>query len=88
MAARDLTWAFYSGDGGELITAVMTGGIPHPPGYPTYLLLGRLAALLPVTPIAYRFALLSAFCGAITAAMTAANISAAKPDQITLRARE
>ena len=71
-AAPDLTLAFHSGDGGELITAVFTGGIPHPPGYPTYLLLGKLAALLPIEPIAYRFSLFSAFCGAVAAAVTSA----------------
>ncbi|MBK8901342.1 MAG: DUF2723 domain-containing protein [Anaerolineaceae bacterium] len=71
-AVPDLTVAFHSGDGGELITAVFTGGIPHPPGYPTYLLLGRFAALLPVEPVAYRFSLFSAFCGAVAAAMISA----------------
>jgi hypothetical protein len=72
-AVPDLTFAFSSGDGGELITAVLTGGIPHPPGYPTYLLLGKLAALLPVHPIAYRFSLFSAFCGAAAAGVTSAT---------------
>ena len=67
-AVPDLTWAFHSGDGGELVTAILTGGIPHPPGYPTYLLLGKMAALLPLEPIAYRFNLFSAVCGAIAAA--------------------
>jgi hypothetical protein len=32
---RDLTWLAHSGDGGELITAAVTLGVPHPPGYPT-----------------------------------------------------
>lgn len=72
-AVPDLTFAFHSGDGGELITAVLTGGIPHPPGYPTYLLLGRLTALLTIEPVAYRFSLFSAFCGAAAAAMTSAT---------------
>lgn len=72
-AVPDLTIAFHSGDGGELITAVFTGGVPHPPGYPTYLLLGRLAALLPVEPVAYRFSLFSAFCGAVAAALASAT---------------
>jgi Protein O-mannosyl-transferase TMEM260-like len=69
-AVPDLTWAFGSGDGGELITAAVSGGIPHPPGYPTYLLLGKLVALLPLEPIAYRFNLFSAVCGALAAAFT------------------
>lgn len=72
-AVPDITIAFHSGDGGELITAVMTGGIPHPPGYPTYLLLGKLAAQLPVWPIAFRFNLFSAVCGAFAAAITSAT---------------
>ena len=71
-AAPDLVLAFHSGDGGELITAVFTGGVPHPPGYPTYLILGKLAAWLPVEPIAYRFSLFSTFCGAVAAAVTSA----------------
>ena len=79
-AVPDLTWAFGSGDGGELITAAVSGGIPHPPGYPTYLLLGKLVALLPVEPIAYRFNLFSALCGAVATAMATAT---AKPLGLT-----
>ena len=72
-AVPDLTFAFHSGDGGELITVVLTGGVPHPPGYPTYLILSRLTTLLPITPVAYRFSLFSAFCGALAAAITSAT---------------
>jgi len=35
----DLTWSYFGGDGGEIITASFTLGIPHPPGYPTYALM-------------------------------------------------
>jgi hypothetical protein len=69
--ARDLTWANYGVDGGELITAVLTHGSPHPPGYPLYILAGRLAYLLPLEPIAARFNLLSAICVALAAALMA-----------------
>lgn len=72
-AVPDLTWAFHSGDGAELITAVVTGGVPHPPGYPTYLLLGKLVSRLPLMPIAYRFNLFSALCGAVAAGMVTAS---------------
>ncbi|MCP4418170.1 MAG: DUF2723 domain-containing protein [Chloroflexi bacterium] len=72
-AVPDLTWAFGSGDGGELIVAAVSGGIPHPPGYPTYLLLGKLVALVPLQPIAYRFNLFSAVCGAIAASFCSAT---------------
>lgn len=67
--APDLTWQANSGDGGELITAAVTLGIPHPPGYPTYVLLGKLVSLLPFEPVAYRFHLFSALCAAIAAGL-------------------
>lgn len=58
--APDLTGAHYGVDGGELITTAVTLGIPHPPGYPTYTLLGKLVSLLPIGTVAYRFNLFSA----------------------------
>ena len=59
-AAPWITWANDGADGGDLIAAAMTGGVPHPSGYPTYCLLARLFALLPLGPIARRFNLFSA----------------------------
>lgn len=58
--APDLTWAYHGADGGELITAAVTLGVPHPPGYPTYTLLGHLFAKLPFGTVAFRFNLFSA----------------------------
>ena len=43
--APDLTWANASLDGVELVTASATLGIPHPPGYPTYVILGKAFSL-------------------------------------------
>ena len=60
--APDLTWANFGTDGGELITAAVTLGIPHPPGYPTYVLLGKLISFIPIGTMAYRFNLFSAVC--------------------------
>ncbi|HKC25635.1 MAG TPA: DUF2723 domain-containing protein [Thermoanaerobaculia bacterium] len=55
----------YVGDSGELVTAVYTLGIPHPSGYPLYVMLGKLWTLLvPLGSIAYRMSLFSAACGA------------------------
>lgn len=48
-------------DSGELITAAFNLGIPHPPGYPLFTLLGRIFTLLPFGSIAYRVNLMSAF---------------------------
>ena len=72
--APDLTQSFYSADGGELIAAAVTGGIPHPPGYPTYLLLGRLFSWLPWGTLAWRSNLLSAVCAAVGLGFTAATL--------------
>jgi hypothetical protein len=65
--APGLTWAHFSADGGDLISAAATGGIPHPSGYPLYLILGRGFQFLPVGDLAFRTNLLSAVCTILTA---------------------
>jgi len=47
-------------DSGEFITAAALLGSAHPPGFPLYCLLGRLASLLPIGETAWRINLLSA----------------------------
>ena len=64
-AAPWLTWEHAGADGGDLITAAITGGVPHPSGYPTYCLLGRLYALLPLGSSARRLNLFSATAAAL-----------------------
>ncbi len=64
--APGLTWSNYGGDGAELITAAATLGIPHPPGYPVYVLIGKLISLIPFSTVAYRFNLLSALSVAMS----------------------
>ncbi len=64
-------WERKGVDGGELLTAAHTLGIPHPPGYPTYtLLLKGFTALVPIGDIAYRGNLLSATLAAVTVFVT------------------
>ena len=59
----DLTSGIFGTDSGELITASFTYGIPHPTGYPTWLLTSRAFAFLPVgQTIAHRYNLFSALC--------------------------
>ncbi len=59
----------YVGDSGELVAAVHTLGIPHPTGYPLYVLLGKLWTLaVPVGSVAFRMSLFSAACAAGAAA--------------------
>jgi len=66
----------YVGDSGELVAAVHTLGIPHPSGYPLYVLLGKLwTVLLPFGSIAYRMSLFSALgaAGAVAVLFLAAR---------------
>jgi tetratricopeptide (TPR) repeat protein len=60
----------YVGDSGELVAAVDVLGIPHPSGYPLYVLLGKLWTLaLPLGSVAYRMSLFSAACAAAACAV-------------------
>jgi len=71
--APGLTLEHNGADGGDLIAAARTLGIPHPSGYPTYTLLAWLASHLPLGTIAYRVNLLSALCASLAAGLTCLN---------------
>jgi len=64
--APTITWRNDGADGGDLITAAYTLGIAHPPGYPTFVMLGKLFTLLPFGDVAYRVNLMSAFLASVT----------------------
>lgn len=69
--APTLTWGWNDSgvDGGELLAAADSLGIPHPPGYPTYMLLLKAFSLLvPVGDFAFRGNLFSAFLSAASVA--------------------
>lgn len=74
--AQDLTWAYNGADGAELITAAVTLGIPHPPGYPLYVMLGKLISLVPMGTVAFRFNMLSAISMALAAGLISGLIMA------------
>jgi len=59
----------YVEDAGELTAAATTLGIPHPSGYPLYVLLGKLFTFIPLGSMAWRINLMSAFFGALTAGL-------------------
>jgi hypothetical protein len=57
-------------DTSEYIAAAYTFGLPHPPGNPFFILLGRLFAILPIAPnVAMRINILAALCSAGAAGM-------------------
>ena len=56
-------------DGPEFVTAIHVLGIPHPPGFPLYLLLGKLFTLIPLGTIGWRVNLMSAVFGALTVSL-------------------
>ncbi len=73
--APGLTWANFGADGGELLATAVSNGVPHPPGYPLYILLlqGWLAlwgAILPGSDLAWRGNLLSAVAAALSCGVT------------------
>ena len=58
-AARDIIL----GDTPELMTAAVTLGVAHPPGYPLLTMLGHLFSLLPFGALPFRVNLLAVVCG-------------------------
>ncbi|MEW6279538.1 MAG: DUF2723 domain-containing protein [Candidatus Eremiobacterota bacterium] len=58
-------------DSGEVLSCAVVLGIPHPPGYPLYAMLGHLWSYLPVGDYAYRLNLFSAFSLALAGAFLA-----------------
>jgi hypothetical protein len=84
--APDITWAHDGGDGGDLISAVMTGGVPHPPGYSTYLLLTWPLAHVDLGNPAGRLGLFSALCAAGAASLVAQAVIRLSSDLGHIRA--
>jgi hypothetical protein len=67
---RTLAVSIVWGDSAELTAAAYCAGVPHPTGYPLYMLLGHaLARLVPWGSPAYRMNLLSALAGALAVAL-------------------
>src|SRR5512139_3479464 len=66
-----LTWANNGADGGDLLAAALTGGVPHPTGYPTYQILLRLA----ISAIGGEPARAGAWLSALSAALAVAFLA-------------
>ena len=60
----------FVGDSGDLLTAIAVLGIPHPSGYPLYVLLAKLwSAVFFFLPLPWSVSLFSAACAAAAAAV-------------------
>lgn len=79
-AAPTITWEAGAIDGAELAAAAAVLGVPHPTGYPLYMILGRLFTWLPIGEVAFRVALLSALAGGIGAALAGVLAARLAPD--------
>ena len=78
--ARTFTWRHDGADGGDLIAAAATLGVPHPSGYPTYVLLARLfLQVLPWGELAFRVHWLSALSAAAAAVLLSLSITKTQP---------
>lgn len=64
-----LTWANFGNDGGDFLAAILTAGIPHPTGYPTYTVLGILFQQVPVGDEYSRVVMLSWLPAALSAGL-------------------
>lgn len=69
IASSRLTNANFGSDGGDFLAAILTRGIPHPTGYPTYVLLGILFQYLPISTPVFRGVLESLIPAALAAGM-------------------
>lgn len=69
-----LSWAHWGADGGDLVTAVALGRLPHPPGFPMYLLMGRAFWQFPWGDPAWKLNLFSAVSAALAAGITAFTV--------------
>lgn len=61
---RQVCPTFYFWDSAELAAAIASGGIPHPPGFPLYLILAKVFCLIIPYNIGFASGLFSAVCGA------------------------
>ena len=95
IASTRLTNTNFGGDGGDFLAAILTRGIPHPTGYPTYILLGIIFQYIPIStpvfrgvlesliPAALGAGLLTGWMGFVTSSKSAAHLSAAVVTGIT-----
>lgn len=60
-----LSKSVFGGDVGDLVTAAAVGGVPHPPGYPLFTLLGFILTRFNFSTPAFMVGLISAFSSSL-----------------------
>ena len=58
--APGITWSNWGADGGDFIVAAVNRSLPHPPGFPIFLVFARLMTFVPFATIAFRMNVMSA----------------------------
>ncbi len=81
MSSPTISTAYGSSDSGELATALWLGAVPHPPGSPTYLLLGQVALHWFGGEPSQRLAWLSAIVTALSAGVVGASVGLSASEQ-------
>jgi hypothetical protein len=79
--APSIIWAHDGVDSGDFAAAIASGGVPHPPGYPTYLLAGEIFRLLPWGDVAHRLNVMSALAAAAASALMALIVGSTLRDK-------
>ncbi|MFP4394356.1 MAG: protein O-mannosyl-transferase family [Anaerolineales bacterium] len=72
--APSFTWAHWGADGGDFVAAAFGSQVPHPPGFPVYLVLARICAVVLWGDPAWRLHVLSALMAAGAAMLVAATL--------------
>ncbi|MDH5508023.1 MAG: DUF2723 domain-containing protein [Anaerolineae bacterium] len=85
MAPSQLTWSNFGSDAGDYLAAVLTQGIPHPSGYPTYIILGGLFQKIPLGTPYFRGALLSIIPAALACGLLSFLVNSMLPPLSTKR---
>ena len=69
MAPVKLSSANFGTDGGDFLAAILTGGVPHPSGYPLYLIISNLAQKYPSGTAVWKQVQLSIIPAALVVAL-------------------
>lgn len=76
-----ITWWFGGSDSGDLASAADLLGIPHPTGYPLFVILGHLSSRIPAGEVAGRINVMNGTLAALGAGLAGATVLLLSPDR-------